>query len=168
MKNLLLAIIMMIGTGAGLQAQKFGHMNSQLLLVEMPEVKSADSQLETYQKQLLAKGEQMVQSFQTKYQAYEQEAQSGKLSPLQMQTKESELQKELEAIQAYEQDVQNKLATKRAELYQPLLDRVKAVIDKIGKENGYTMIFDTSVAGTIVFAEETEDVTAMVKAQLGM
>ena len=168
MKNLLLVLMLMAGTSAGVMAQKFGHLNSQLLLIEMPEVKSADTQLETYQKQLLTQGEQMVQAFQTKYQAYEAEAQSGKFSPLQLQTKETELQKEYETIQQYEVTIQNKLAEKRGELYQPLLDRVKVAIEKIGKENGYTMIFDTSVAGAIVHAEDSEDIMAMVKAELGM
>ena len=41
-------------------------------------------------------------------------------------------------------------------------------MEKIGKEKGYTMIFDTSVAGAIVHAEDSENILALVKAELGL
>ena len=65
-------------------------------------------------------------------------------------------------------EVQNLLGSKKEELYAPLLEKVKNAIDKIGKDNGYTIIFDTSVAGAIVHAQESEDIIEMVKAALGL
>jgi len=148
-------------------AQKFGYLNSALLLSELPEIKSADTQLETYQKQLIASGEQMVKSFEAKYQQYAKEANEGLLSQVQMQQKEGELAAEQQKIQQYELEVQNKILAKRETLYQPILDKVKVALDAIGKENGYTMIFDAS-NGTILHANDSDDVMPLVKARLGI
>jgi len=39
----------------------------------------------------------------------------------------------------------------------------------VAKENGYTYIFDTSPGiGVVLYADESTDVTALVKAKLGM
>lgn len=148
-------------------SQKFGYLNSQQLLVELPEIKQADDKLIAHQKTLVAKGEQMVKSFETKYTAYVEEANKGTLSQIQMQQKEAELGKEQQAIQQYELEVQQELAKKREELYKPILDKVKVAVEQVGKANGYTMIFDTSL-GSLLHANESDDVMALVKSQLGI
>ena len=168
MKHLLFTFLFSMIAIASVTAQKFGHLNSRVLLMEMPEIKSADSQIETFQKQLLTKGEDMVKAFEAKYNAYVTQANEGSLSALDMQKKEADLGAEQNKIREYEIEIQNLLAQKREELYKPLLDKVKTVIEKIGKENGYTMIFDTSVAGAIVHAEQSEDIMTLVKKELGL
>jgi len=148
-------------------AQKFGYVNSNLLLSELPAMKAADSELETYQKQLMASGETMVKAWQEKYQKVAEEVNQGLLSAVQQQAKEQELAGEQQKIQAYELEVQQKLTKKREELIQPILDKVKVAIEAVGKENSYTMIFDSS-AGTILHASESDDVLTLVKAKLGL
>lgn len=165
--NLLLIAVMAITTMSSLSAQKFGHINSQLLLIEMPAVKAADTEIETYQKQLLQKGQDMYKAFETKYLAYADKAQKGELNKIQMQQQESELTKEQQGLQAYELEVQNKLAQKREQLYKPILDKVKNAIEQLGKEEGYTMIFETG-SGVLVHAVESEDLMSKVKARLGL
>jgi len=150
-----------------LSAQKYGYLNSALLLTELSEVKAADSEIATFQQQLVSKGEAMVKAFETKYQKYSQEAQSGEFSPVQVQQKESDLAAEQKKIQEFEVEVTNNIAKKREELYQPILNKVKSVVDQLGKEKGYTMIFDTST-GALLFADEGEDLMAEVKSRLGM
>ena len=152
---------------SSLQAQKFGYINSAELLSEVPAVKAADSELETYQAQLVKSGEEMVKKLEAKFQAYSKEAQEGLLSQVQMQKKEEELGIEQQKIQKYELEVQNKILAKREELYKPILDKVKVTIENVGKENGYTMIFDTST-GTILHANDGDNVMSLVKAKMGM
>ena len=163
----LMIIGLMVITATTSQAQKFGYINSAELLSELPAVKAADSQLETYQKQLMTSGEAMVKQLETKFQAYSKEAQEGMLSQVQMQKKEEELGAEQQKIQQYEVEVQSKILAKREELYKPILDKVKVAIENVGKEQGYTMIFDSS-AGTILHANDSENLMALVKAKMGM
>lgn len=160
-------ILAFICTAVAVQAQKFGYLNSALLLSELPEVKAADSDLEAYQKQLMAQGETMVKAFETKYQKYVKEANEGVLSQVQMQQKEGELGQEQQKIQQFEVEVQQKILKKREALYQPILDKVKDALEEIGKENGYTMIFDAS-NGVILHANDSEDVMPLVKAKLNL
>lgn len=162
-----LITITLLLTGLSMNAQKFGYLNSAQLLAEFPEVSAADSQLETYQKQLVGEGEAMVKRLESKFQAYSKEAQEGLLSQVQMAKKEEELGKEQQKIQAYEMEVQNKILSKREELYKPILDKLKVAIEAVGKDNGYTMIFDSS-AGTILHANDSENVMSLVRTKLGM
>lgn len=149
------------------QAQKFGYVNSTLILSELPAIKAADSELEAYQKQLISKGEGMVSSFEKKYKTYAEQAQAGTLSSVQMQQKEQELATEQQSIQAYELEMQQKLLQKRETLYQPILDNVNSELTKMGDEGGYTMIFDSSTGG-ILHAAESNDLTASLKSRLGL
>jgi outer membrane protein len=149
-------------------AQKYGHLNSGNFLQELAEVKSANSQLKSYQDQLVKKGEEMAGAFQTKLEAYMTKAQSGEISQVQAQQEEGALQKEREAIMAYEQEVMAKVQQKRKELIEPILKRVDDAIKAVGKENGYQFIFDTSLTNAILFVKESDDVTPLVKTKLGI
>jgi len=146
-------------------AQKFGHINSQQLLLDSPEVKAADTQLETYQNTLVEKGKKMVADFETEYTQYMTEASGKTLSPVQMQTKEAALAEKQQAIQKYEIEVQQKLGMKREELYKPIIDKINVAIEAVGKEGGYTMIFDTAT-GALVHAVDSENLLEKVKAKL--
>jgi len=163
-KYLILAAFLMASTS--MFSQKYGYINSAELLVGLSEVKAADTSLETYQKQLLAKGQQMVQTFEKKYQTVAEEVQKGTLSQIQIQQKEAELQTEQQSIKTYEVEVQQKLATKREQLYKPILDKVKDIIVSHGKAEGYTMIFDTSTGG-LLHAAESDNLMAVIKGKLG-
>jgi outer membrane protein len=164
-KSLLLLIL--VAASTMIYGQKFGYINSQELLVNLTEVKAADTELETYQKQLLAVGQTKVQEFEAEYKKYAEEAQKGLLSAVQTQTREADLAKKQEEIQKYEVEVQTKLGAKREELYKPILDKVKMAIETYGKENGYTMIFDTG-AGMILHALESDNLLPALKTKLGI
>lgn len=167
MKKYIFSILILGLAIMSVQAQKFGYVNSSQLLVAMSEVKTADAQLESYQKELITKGEQMVKKFETGYTAYMTKVNSGELSKLEMQNLEGALAQEQQVIQAYEVEVQNKLGAKKQELYQPILQKVQDMVDKVGKENGYTMIFDASIGG-ILFADTADDLMPMLKQKLGV
>ncbi|HMP28736.1 MAG TPA: OmpH family outer membrane protein [Saprospiraceae bacterium] len=164
MKKLLTLLVGILLTTA-IYSQKFGYINSQELLSGMAEIKVADAELEALQTQLLAKGQVMVKEFEEGYKAYMEEANKGLLSKIQMQKKEEELTQKQQAIQGYEQEIQQALGIKREELYKPILDKVTNTITKYGKDNGYTMIFDTS-AGMLLYAVEAENLMDTIKAKL--
>ncbi len=147
-------------------SQKFAHINTQQLLLDSPQIKKVDADLQAFQNQLIAKGEQMVKNFESEYKKYMSEVEAKTLSPLQMQQREEKLKSQQESIQKYQVEVQQKIAMKREELYKPILDNVKNVIDQIGREGQYTMIFDTATNG-LVFAVESDDILAKVKSRLG-
>lgn len=147
-------------------AQKYGHLNFGNLISSLEETKAADTELEAYQKQLVTKGEEMAAAWQKEAQAFAQKVQSGALAPKIQQETQAKLEEERNKILAYEQEVSQKVQAKRQELLEPLVTKAEQAIKDVAKENGYIMIFDTSVFNAILFAEESDDVMELVKAKL--
>lgn len=160
-------ILISLFNSSNLSAQKFGYLNSQALLSEMPEVKQADAELQALQTQLEKKGQQMVQDLQTKYQDLQRREQSGEISPKALDEEARKLKEQETEIGKFEEDMQKELTTKRQQKLQPLLDKVNTAIKQVATENQFTYIFDSS-AGILLYAQETMDVTALVKTKLGI
>ena len=171
MKNyisiLFLMTTMLFAGAVQSEAQQIAYVNSSKLLAELPEVKKADSNLNTLQKQMQTKGQEMVQELQAKYQELAQKEKQGELSPKQIQEQAAKLQQEEQEIAKYEQEMMQTVNKKREELLQPILDKINNIITEVAKENGYNMVLDSS-SGVVLYADESDDITDKVKAKLGM
>ena len=69
-------------------------------------------------------------------------------------------------LQEFGVTIQNDLAQMEQQLLSPMIERVRKAIEDVGKEQGYTYIFDTSTGVTLY--NGGEDVTDLVKTKLGM
>jgi outer membrane protein len=163
-----LLILCLVVTASNTVAQKAGHTNFRNLINMMPETNTANAQLNQYQNELVAKGESMAADFQKKYEAYAMKIQAGQIAQQEQQATEVALGKERDAIVAYEADVQQKMESKRQELLKPIIEKVESAVTTVAKENGYELIFDSSVLNAVLMAEESIDVTELVKAKLGI
>ncbi len=168
--KLFILVLMMAATAFSAGAQKFGYLNSAEILSGMAEVKQANSSMEALQKQLQKKGQQMVQAYQTKLQDLQKKEQAGELSPKQIEDEAAKLKGEEEKIGKFQQDMDSQIREKQNTLLQPIFDRVNEAIKNVAKENGYSYVFDRNSAqgSTILYADETQDVTTLVKAKLGL
>lgn len=170
MKNIIkisFLFVALLSMTVTLQAQKFGYINSVVILNEMPEFKQANSNLETLQKQLMKKGQGMVELFQKDAAAFEQRVNNGELSPVQQQEERKKLEDRQKDIGEFEQEMQAQLKAKSDELLSPLVDEVNQAIKDVAKEGSYQMIFDQST-GIILFADDSTDVSTQVKGKLGL
>ncbi len=147
------------------EAQKFGYINSAAVLAELPEVQQMRSNLEGLQTQLQKKGQQMLADYQTKQQEAVTKQQAGTLAPVEEKQVLEDLQKKEQEIMKFEQEMQQKLGSKEQELLTPILAKVNTAIQNVAKENGFQFIFDTS-SGVLLYADESQDITSMVKAKL--
>lgn len=163
MRNL---FIMLLALGMALPAvaQKFGHIDSQELLMSMPEREEAQAELE---RQAVVYEEQM-QSMQTEFQKkYEEYLAKGESWPEAIRkTKEKELTQMQQGLQDFSQTAQEDLAKLEETLLTPMFDKARKAIEDVGAENGFTYIFDSSTGVTLF--NGGEDVTALVKAKLGL
>ena len=166
MKNIVVALVLAVACLGTSQAQKFGYVNTTLLLQEMPEVQAVGTELETFQNQLMADGQAQVDAFEKSYVDYMTKVNNGELSKLQMAEIEQQLGKEQQAIQALEQQVQTKIMQKREELMGPILSKVDVAIKEVGKEGGYTFIFDSSLQGALLYAPDGDDLINLVQQKL--
>ena len=62
--------------------------------------------------------------------------------------------------------IQNDLAQMEQQLLAPMIERVRDAIEAVGKEQGFTYIFDTSTGVTLY--NGGVDVGELVKTKLGM
>jgi outer membrane protein len=153
---------------AGLaQAQKFGYVNSAAILSTMPEMKQLESSMKAYESILKKDGEAKVTAFQQKQEAAAQKKQRGEMTPKEEETVTAELQKMQEDLYAYSQKMDNDMAEKQQKEMEPILTKVNTAIQDVAKEGNFQYIFDAQ-SGVILYADESTDVTALVKAKLGL
>lgn len=150
------------------EAQKYGHLNFGNLIALMPETEAADEKLAAFQQELITKGEDMAASFQEEYAAFVVAVQDGEVPPKDQQSRQQELQKKQQEIVAFEQQIRQQVQQKQEELLAPIVERAQKALDEVAKENGYVMIFDTSVFNAVLFAQDSDDVMPMMKAKLGI
>lgn len=165
--SLLIAICVFAGAATGMAQEKVGYINSANLLAEMSAVKSADSKLESMQKQLMKRGQDMVAKLQKKEADALAKMERGELTDADRERIAGELQKEGLQIQQFEQKMYADLEKKRQDLLKPILDKVNNTINTVAKENNYTYIVDAST-GVLLYARPEDDITGLVKAKLGM
>lgn len=163
--QLALVAVMVFAASVTVSAQKYGYVNAAEILSALPEMKAADSNLEGLQKQLQKKGQQMVQTFEADYMALQKQVQEGGLSPKQQQEESAKLEARQQEIAKFEQQMVADLQEKRAQLLEPIYKSVNDAIEAVAKENGYQFIFDQQ---TLLYGEESADVSSQVKSKLGL
>jgi outer membrane protein len=163
--QLAVVALLLLAATTTASAQKFGYVNSAAILAEMADMKAAESNLEGLQKQLQKKGQAMVTNFQADVTALQTKAQAGELTPKQQQEESAKLEARQKEIGEFEQSMMDDLQTKRNELLEPIYDKVNAAIKAVAEAEGYQFIFDQQV---LLYGEEASDVSAAVKAKLGM
>lgn len=144
-------------------AQKFGYLDSQALLAELPEVKQAESNLEALKTQLEKKYRLEVEEFQKKVSTYQANVQEGKLSPVQQETEGKKLQEDEQALLKQQNELAGQLDAKRQEQLKPIYERVNKALEDVAKENSFQFIFDKAV---LLYSDPANDVVALVKAKL--
>lgn len=170
MKNIikLLAVVMVcLSTQAFAQNFKFGHVNVQEAIALMAETDSANVQLQKYAKELDETLQGMDAEFRRKLEEYNQKQKDWLPAVLEAKTRELE---ELQGrLQQYSQNAQNEYGQLQQQLFAPIFQRAKEAVDKVGKANGFTYIFNTA-EGVLVFIDEntSQNVLPLVKQELGI
>lgn len=166
----ILAILcgLLLGLNINAQAQgtlKFGHINSTQLLSLMPETKNADSSLQKFGQSLENQLKTMTAEYQGKISDFKSK-EASMAEPIR-DAKLKEISDLEERIQSFQESAQSSMQKKKEELYTPILKKAEEAINAVAKDNKFSYIFDTS-AGTLLFAQEGDDVLPLVKGKLGL
>lgn len=153
---------------SGLRAQqKFGHMNSGNMLELMPEVAESDKKLATLDDSLGVVLDTMTAKFKRNYDKALKAVNDGTMTKIQQSEAEQQLNEEQTKITEFQKIAQMIMTQRRQILLAPVLDRLNAAIIEVGKEKGYSFIFDVS-SGSMLYINDTDDVSALVAAKLGV
>jgi outer membrane protein len=162
-------LVLAVSFSNSMQAQtqyKFGHIDSNKLLSQMPQREKAKVDLEKYAKQLESTLSGMQTEFERKYQDYVANADS--MSNLIRQTKEAELGEMQQRIQNFQQTAQQDLAQKENELLQPIIMKARTAIEEVAQEQGFTYVFDVGTGVILHFSDASIDILPLVKTKLGI
>ncbi len=166
--KILLIVVLFSGSSAFAQKAdyKFGHINSNELLSVMPERDSIALEYQNYQQMLGEEYQAMAAEYQNKVKALEEKRAT--YSDLVRQSKEAELQEIGRRVQEFQQTAQQDLQQKEAELFQPLMEKAQAAIEKVAKTNGFTYVFDLGAGGLLYHSDQSIDILPLVKKELGL
>ncbi len=162
-------LIVVFGSiSTGVAQQKIGYVDIQYVLTALPEFKEIESQLKSFEAQLLKQSQAKQTEFQTKLSEYEKGADS--MIEVVKQDKERELNALDASLKEFQKNAQESLQSKTAELLNPLYTRIGTAIDEVAVENGYSHILNAGVAqlDIVIYGNIDYDVSKLVLSKLGV
>lgn len=162
--KLTLAVVLVMGA-TSLFAQKFGRINTQEIIMAMPETKTMQENMDTFAKELSDNIETMNVEFNTKLQDFQKNYNT--FSDAIKEVKEKELNDMQTRTREFQERAQQDYQKKQNELLAPIIDKAKSAIDKVAAAGGFLVVFDTSTGSLAYFDEATlTDVAPAVKKEL--
>ncbi len=151
------------------QAQKFGFIDSEYILKQMPEYKQAEKEIDKLAKGWQKDLEKMYDEIQKMYRDYQAEE---VLLTKEMKAERKALiaKKEKEA-----KDYQNKmfgynglLFLKRQDLIKPIQEKVYETVEKVSKRKKIQIMFDKSSGIVMIYMNPMHDYTDEILEEMGL
>ena len=140
---------------------KTAHVDVNEIISKMPAMLDAQKQLEKLSATYDAEYKTMAEEYQNKIKKYDQEAAT--VGDAVNATRQTEVQDLVKRITDYRDNAQKELQKKESDLVKPLMDKVKASIQKVGKAKGYQYVLNAAD----LLLTDGPDLTADIKKDLG-
>lgn len=167
-KIFFLLMILSLGFNFSSVAQKFAYVDTDYILENIPEYKTAQQQLDqisvSWQKEIEAKYaaiDKLYRDFQ---------AEQILLTEEMKRKREAEIvnkEKEVKEFQKQKFGYEGELFKKKQELVKPIQDKIYNAIKKMATEQSYAVIFDKASALTMLFTNPKYDKSDDILNQLG-
>jgi outer membrane protein len=144
---------------------KLGYVNSQEILLAMPESKTMEETLKKKSDEYQAQLEKMYADYYKKVDEFQSE--KDKLSPAIQEIKMKDLQNTEKTLKDFEEKAQEDIQKMQQQLLVPIQEKAINAVKAVAKENGFNYIFDIT-SGALVVQPEGDDVTSLVKKKLGI
>ncbi|MCD8292629.1 MAG: OmpH family outer membrane protein [Prevotellaceae bacterium] len=164
-KTAIVAILTLLPIGAMAQT-KFAHMNSQDVIVVMPEYTKAQADLEAMSKEYQTEMQRTQDEFNKKYQEYL--AQADSLPKNIAERRQKELQDMAQRQEQFQQEAYQSMQKAQQDAMTPIYEKLDNAIQAVGKAEGVIYIFDQARTPIPYVGSQSVDVTEKVKAQLGI
>jgi outer membrane protein len=147
--------------GAVAQSMKFGHVNSQEVISQMPDYIEMTKVLQEEQAKLMKELEDLNKVYMTLIKEYQ--------DPATTETRKKVLEGDIvdmeQRMQQREESGTQKLEQLSQRLRKPILDKIDKAIKDTAAEGKYNYVFDTAA---LLFFEGGDDLTSKVKAKVGI
>ncbi|MCK4921951.1 MAG: OmpH family outer membrane protein [Bacteroidales bacterium] len=158
----------LLTAGIALNAQnlKFGHIESQRIVIQMPEYTNAGDSLNVVKGQYDLQLERMQVEINRKYNELVENQNS--LDSLILESMFAEYQSMGERLQNFQGQVQTKLRNLEASLLEEVMAKLENAIKAVAEEMDLIYVFDISARNPIYASEKSLDIGPMVKEKLGV
>ena len=147
------------------QTLKFGTVDLQAVMNDMPETAVLEKELSTKTQAFQTEAQKMEAEMQSKYQSYIEQRDS--LDDVTRQMREEELTTLQQRAQQYQQASYTQISQYREQQLTMIQEKLFKAVKTVGDREKYIAIFPTNEA-TYFSPTETTDVTATVKKELGI
>lgn len=164
-KTVVFATMLLFGATSFSNAQsKIAHINTQELIEAMPEMKTAEAEIQklgkTYENDIQAS----LTELQNKAKQYQAEAEAQ--TQAENEKRAQEIDGMRQSIAQFQQQAQQDIEKKKFDLLKPITERAKAAIQKVARAQGFEYVLDSTVGGGVILADG-KDLMADVKKELG-
>ncbi|CAM3897243.1 OmpH family outer membrane protein [Flavobacterium sinopsychrotolerans] len=161
-KTLLIAAIFILGANQTMNAQaKTAHVDVSEIMTKMPAMLDAQKQLDKLSTTYDGEYKKMVEEYQGKLKKYEAEAAT--VTEIVNGERSKEVQDMQKRIVDFRDNAQKELQQKESDIVKPLMEKVRASIQKVGKAKGFQYVLD----GSTLLLADGPNLTADVKKDLG-
>ena len=170
MKKLILSTLLTLLSTCIFCQQKIGHVNSQEIMSNMPDIKVIESKIQKESKKMDEMYADMMTKAQEAAQAF-QKAQNEGESEAVIKAKYEEALSLEQRVQVFLQDAQQELQNLQNELLAPVIEKVQNAINEVAKNGKFSYILDTGSGFPLILYNEgpgSYDLTADVKKKLNL
>ncbi|ASV29428.1 OmpH family outer membrane protein [Maribacter cobaltidurans] len=165
-KKIAVALMLFVAATSFVNAQsKVAHIDVTQLLSAMPEMKAAEAELKKLQETYGADIQASMTELRNKYTQYQNEAASK--SKEENEKRAVELQGMEKTVGEFQQNAQQEIQKKQAELFAPISEKAKAAIERVANAQGFDYVIDAQVGSGLIVANG-KDLLADVKKELGI
>ncbi|HID38927.1 MAG TPA: OmpH family outer membrane protein [Calditrichaeota bacterium] len=160
--KLILLFTLLVVLTVPAMAQKFAYVQSQRILAEYQEYVDVQNKLNEIRNSYDQEYQKMVKEYNDMIE--EIDSQSLLLSPEKKQEKMKQAQEKALNIERYKYEKlgpEGELYKKSMEFTKPIIEKINKLIEEVGNQEGYDMIFDAS-SGALVHALPKYDITDLI------
>src|SRR5690606_14563018 len=165
-KTFLFAAALFIGATSFTQAQsKVAHINTQDLIKSMPEMNTAQAEMDKLGKTYEADIQSKITEYQNKMKQYESESETQTDEVIQKRI--VEVQAKQQNIHQYQGQAQQEMQKKEIDLLKPITEKAKADILKDARAQSFDYVLDSTQGGGVIMADG-KNLIDDVKKELGI
>lgn len=167
-KKIILTIALAIPMIAAAQNVKIGLVDVNAVIQQMPATAAATKTLEETQAKYQTQAQSLQEDLQKQLEELQAMQNDKDTLPAIMERKVKAYQDSQARFQEFLQKVDADLSQKQQELMLPITTELKNAIDSVGREGNYTLIQNNDPSIVFYYGSPAEDITPLVKAKLGL
>lgn len=151
------------------QAQKFGYIDSNYILSQMPEYAEANAEIDKLSNSWVTEVQEMKKEIQEL--EVQLKAEEVLLTKEMKDDRQKEINRKWDELTKYQNRVfgfEGLLFLKKKELIKPIQDQVFDAVDVVAKQHKLQIVFDKSGDLVMIYTDPTHDYTDYVLEELGL